>query len=173
MDSVNGLAENDKLTVLRKALSPDRVCFLEEGQKEQALGKLVDVLAASPCIRDKAELAQAILEREKLMSTGIGLGLAVPHVRLESVSELIMAVGISTDGIADYESLDDKPVHLIFMIAAPAGQHAAYLRLLSVISSRAKALNGRLLECRDAETFYGVLTGGGDDPADPSGQGGQ
>lgn len=159
MDAVNGTMDNGKVMLLRKALSCDRVCLLKEEHKDAALRRLVGVLSASPCIRDEAELAQAILDREELMSTGIGLGLAVPHVRLASVNELIMAVGISASGIADYASLDDKPVHLIFMIAAPAGQHAAYLRLLSVISSRAKALNGRLLGCPDAETFYRTLTG--------------
>ena len=159
MDEVRGALENGKVMLLKKALSCDRVCLLEEGHKESALRHLVDVLSASPCIQDKMDLAQAIFDREELMSTGIGLGLAVPHVRLASVSDLIMAVGISANGIADYASLDDRPVHLVFMIAAPAGQHAAYLRLLSVISSRAKALKGRLLECPDAETFHRMLTG--------------
>ena len=68
-----------------------------------------------------------------------------------------MAIGVSREGIVDYASLDDKPVHLVFLIAAPAGQHTEYLRLLSAISSRAKVLNGRLLQYDDAESFCRML----------------
>jgi len=164
MDAASCEKAKGRIDLLRKVLSRDRICFLEEKNKEAALLRLIDILSTSRCIRDKDELAQAVFEREELMSTGIGLGLAVPHVRLGSVSDLVMAVGISAEGIQDYASLDDKPVHLIYMIAAPTGQHAAYLRLLSVISSRAKALNGRLLRCSDAETFYSVLTGAEGEP---------
>ena len=70
-----------------------------------------------------------------------------------------MAVGISQAGIEDYASLDDKPVHLIFLIAAPAGQHREYLQLLSAISSRAKTLNGRLLDCTEPDAFRRTLLG--------------
>ena len=92
---------------------------------------MIDVLATSAQVRDKDELADAVFKREAIMSTGIGLGMAVPHVRIASVDELVMAIGISRPGIHDYASLDDKPVHLVFLIAAPKGQHAEYLRLLS------------------------------------------
>jgi len=160
----NEMVDGDKIDLLRKALSSDRVCFLADGQKQSALRRLIEVLSTGPGVRDKAELEQAVFEREALMSTGIGLGLAVPHVRIPSVSDLTMAVGISRDGIGDYASLDDRPVHLIFMIAAPTGEHAAYLRLLSVISSRAKDLNGRLLQCPDTAAFYDLLTETGNKP---------
>lgn len=161
--------EQAKLLLLQKALSPERVAYLPADTKEAALRALVELLATSPAIADKDELREAVFEREKLMSTGIGLGLAVPHVRLGSVTELVMAVGISERGIADYESLDDRPVRLVFLIAAPAGQHAAYLRLLSAISSRAKTLNGRLLACRVAHEFYDTLTGSHAEADDPPG----
>ena len=144
-------------TVLNRALTPDRVTFVEGGTKEQVLLDLIDVLAESPHVEDKVALASAIFKREAIMSTGIGLGLAVPHIRIASIHELVMAVAVSRAGISDYGSLDDQPVHLVFMIAAPEGRHVDYLRLLSAISSRAKALNGRLLECVDAQTFYDVL----------------
>ena len=120
---------------------------------------MIGVLADSPEIRDKDELARAVFRREELMSTGIGLGLAVPHVRLASVRSMVMAVGVVPGGLADYPSLDDKPVRLVFLIAAPEGRHADYLRLLAAISSRAKALNGALLKCPDARTFYDTLVG--------------
>ena len=142
---------------MERVLTPGRVRFVEGGTKDQVLRDMIDVLAESPHVQDKAALTQAIFKREAIMSTGIGLGLAVPHIRIASVRELVMAVAVSRAGINDYGSLDDKPVHLVFLIAAPEGKHADYLRLLSAISSRAKALNGRLLECSDAMIFYDVL----------------
>jgi len=107
-------------------------------------------------------LTQAIWERERLMSTGIGLGLAVPHVRLPSVSGVVMAVGISDQDIVDYESLDGHPVRAIFMIAARADQHATYLRLLSLVSAKMKDADLRqtLLALRDPTAFYSLLIGG-------------
>jgi PTS system nitrogen regulatory IIA component len=150
-------ATEDRASVLKNALSPTRVCVLESTTKDAVLRDMIDVITTSPRIRDKADLTRAVFERETLMSTGIGLGLAVPHVRLESVSKLTMAIGVSREGIMDYASLDDKPVHLVFLIAAPAGQHTEYLRLLSAISSRAKVLNGRLLQYDDAESFCRIL----------------
>jgi len=155
MSNPNG---REKTALIAEALTPDRVCFLDAGSKDPALRVLAEHIAASPHAADSKELVDAIFRREELMSTGIGLGLAVPHVRLASVRELIMAVGISRDGLTDYASLDDGPVHIVFMIAAPAGQHAEYIRLLSAISTRAKQLNGRLRECPDEQTAYRLLT---------------
>lgn len=156
--NVNAEIDDAKVAVLKRALSPVRVRFLEVTTRDAALQSVLELMSSSPCIQDPLELSQAILRREALMSTGIGLGLAVPHVRLSTVSDLTMAVGISVAGIADYPSLDDKPVHLIFLIAAHATQHTDYLRLLSLISSRAKALDGQLLHCADASTFCRALT---------------
>jgi len=148
---------DEKGPILKRALTPDRVCFLKATKKSAGLVELIDVLALSPIITDKATLTEAVFKRESIMSTGIGLGLAVPHVRIASVNTLVMAVGISRAGIDDYVSLDDKPVHLVFLIAAPEGQHVEYLRLLSAISSRAKDLKGVLLDCPDAGVFYETL----------------
>lgn len=159
MDTQKANAGEEKSKMLQAVLAPDRVCLLEATTKDAALRAVIELLSTSPCIQSKDELTRAVFKREDLMSTGIGLGLAVPHVRLASVTKLVMAVGISRAGINDYASLDDKPVHLVFLIAAPEGQHAKYVRLLSVISSRAKSLDGRLLEHTEPETFYQVLMG--------------
>ena len=154
---MNASTHDEIRAILGQALSPERVSFVEAGTKDAVLRDMIDVLAASPQVEDKAALADAVFKREAIMSTGIGLGLAVPHIRIASVSELVMAVAVSKEGINDYASLDDKPVHLVFLIAAPEGKHVDYLRLLSAISTRAKDLNGRLLECADASAFHDIL----------------
>ncbi len=159
---MNTSDQDEKKLILERALTPERVCFLESTTKDAALRDMIAVLATSQRVHDQDALTDAVFKREDIMSTGIGLGLAVPHVRIASVSELVMAIGISRPGISDYVSLDDKPVHVVFLIAAPEGQHFEYLKLLAAISSRAKALEGRLLDCSGTSALYELLmdTGG-------------
>ena len=141
----------------------DKVCNLSRVKilpdvvrKEDCLRLLVDALAAAPSARNREEIWKGILHREKLMSTGIGFGLAVPHARLSSIDELAVAVGVCPRGLADYESLDDKPVKLVFMIVAGANQHAHHIRMLSFISARVKqdTIRRRLEEATDPRVFH-------------------
>ncbi len=140
-------------------LQRGRIVLLRGQRKTGVIRELIDCLSAAEEITDREELSRAVFRREELMSTGIGLGIAVPHVRLESVKGLVMAVGISHAGISDYESLDGKPVHIVCMIATGRNQHSQYLQLLAAISGRLKnpALRDRLLLASDTETIYRLL----------------
>lgn len=150
---------------LGRLVSPERTVFLEHTDKTGALKTLCAVLAGSPAVHDEAELEKAIFRREELMSTGIGFGIGVPHVRLESVEDLVMALGIARQPIADYESLDKVPVQILCMLAAGAEQHPHYIRALSAISSRLKEPSVReaLIEAPHAqaacERFVGEEAG--------------
>lgn len=152
-------AEATRSVLLGDIVTSDRVVMLETGDKRQALEALVDRLAASPQVKDAAALREEIFYREELMSTGIGSGVAVPHVRLDSVTDLVMAVGLSPEPIADYESLDDEPVRLVFMVAARVDQHAQYLKTLSALSALVKDATVReaLLGATDSEAAYRIL----------------
>lgn len=145
---------------IRDVLSRDRVAIINETRKEPALRHMIDVLARSNRIRDPGELARAIFERETLMSTGIGFGIAVPHVRLGSVTDLVMAVGASRQDIVDYESLDGKPVRIICMVAARENQHAKYLRTLATVSERLKdnAVRESILTAESEDAVFDILT---------------
>jgi len=83
---------------------------------------------------DDAEpsLVKALKEREEIMSTGIGFGIAIPHAKIGSINEMAFAIGISRPGI-DFDSMDGEPVHLVILVAAGEKQHKEYLRLLSNI----------------------------------------
>lgn len=142
-----------------KALAPERVVLLGRITKQDALDKLITILADSDMVRSRADLEKAILERESLMSTGIGLGIAVPHVRLLSVSNIVMAAAMCSEGISDYDSLDGQPVRIIFMIAARLDQHSEYLQTLSSLSSAIKKpdLRATLLAAKDAKAFFKAL----------------
>ena len=111
---------------LKNILSVDRIAFISQSSKRDALVELSEVLAKAPQIKNAQELTQEILKREELMSTAIGKGIAIPHVRLSSVTDLVMAVGICKTPITDYQTIDDEPVKLLFMIAAAYNQHSYY-----------------------------------------------
>ncbi len=140
-------------------LSPDRVVFIEHSSRRDALVELSEVLGTAPQIKNRNELTVEILKREELMSTAIGRGIAIPHVRLSSVTDLVMAVGICRHDILDFQSIDDQPVRLLFMVAAAYNQHAYYLQTLSFFSSRLKNQDLRegLIHAASAQEAYQLL----------------
>ncbi|MDR2073717.1 MAG: PTS sugar transporter subunit IIA [Spirochaetaceae bacterium] len=140
-------------------ISVDRVLFLEYETKRDALMALAANLATAPQVKNRQELAEEIIRREELMSTAIGRGIAIPHVRLSSVTDLVVSVGISRINILDFQALDDEPVRLLFMIAAAYNQHAYYLQTLSFFSARLKnkELRRSLLDSQTAEEAYRLL----------------
>jgi len=148
---------------LARVLVPQRVLILDSKTKKNALLALADCLGSAAEVKDRDALVQGIFYREELMSTGIGMGIAVPHVRLASVTGPVMSAGLCRNPITDYQSLDGIPIHLIFMIAAGQNQHAEYLRLLSSLSLKLKneELRNALISAPDTQTFYRTLVSTG------------
>jgi len=144
---------------IQNILSPDRILFLNYSNKRDALVALAENLASAPQIKSRQELVAEILRREELMSTAIGRGIAIPHVRLSSVTDLVVSVGVSQTDIIDFQSLDDVPVRLLFMIAAAYNQHAYYLQTLSFFSSKLKNsdLRGALIGAKTPQEVYSLL----------------
>jgi len=144
----------------QSVLSLHRILFLDYSGKKDALLALAENLAASPQIKNSQELSTEILKREELMSTAIGCGIAIPHVRLSSVTDLVVSVGISRTDIVDFHPLDNEPVRLVFMIAAAQNQHAYYLQTLSWFSTRLKnkELRDSLLQAKTPQEVYNLLT---------------
>lgn len=147
---------------LTRILSMDRIVFIPGGNKAAVLKTLCEVLATSSLIHNRNELVEAVFRREELMSTGIGFGIGVPHVRLASVKDLVMALGICKTPVDDYASLDSVPVQIVCLVAAGGNQHAQYIRALSAISSRLKdpAVRAHLIEAGDAQEAYDLFAGG-------------
>jgi len=140
-------------------LSVHRILFLDYSSKKDTLLALADNLAAAPQVKNSRELSSEILKREDLMSTAIGCGIAIPHVRLSSVTDLVVSVGISKTDIVDFYPMDDEPVKLVFMIAAAQNQHAYYLQTLSWFSNRLKNkdLRNSLLQAQSPQEVYEML----------------
>ncbi len=114
-------------------LTPERIVRLPPSDKEGCLSQMVSVLSQAPDIQDPDALLKAIVERENILSTGIGFGIAVPHAKIPSVARFVMALGICKDGI-DFDSMDGEPVHIVVMIAGPDGQQDQYLRILARVT---------------------------------------
>jgi PTS system nitrogen regulatory IIA component len=158
---VNRLKPAPALVQIDSIIARDRILFMNHSAKRDALLELADNLANAPQVKNRQELAREILKREELMSTAIGRGIAIPHIRLPSVTDLVVSVGINQAAITDFQALDDEPVRLIFMIAAAYNQHAYYLQTLSFFSARLKnrELRDALLAAREQEEVYRLLAG--------------
>jgi len=116
--------------------SKDRVSFdLKATSKEEAINELIQILYEDGKIIDKEKFKQAVLKREEEFSTGIGMGIAIPHGKSDAVKEASIAFGRSNKGV-DYESMDDEPAHLFFLIAVPEESSDVHLRALSEISRK-------------------------------------
>jgi fructose-specific phosphotransferase system IIA component len=114
-------------------LSPERVIMeLKSSGKRDALVEIVNDLGKSDAVTNVEGLKNAILEREEIMSTGVGLTIAVPHAKLASVKAFTLGIARSNKGI-DYDSLDGQPVRIIVTIAAPDNDQNTYLRVLAAV----------------------------------------
>jgi PTS system nitrogen regulatory IIA component len=146
---------------LETVISPDRIVFLNHSSKQDVLLAMAENISTAPQIKNSRELAREILKREELMSTAIGRGIAIPHVRLSSVTDLVVSVGVNQGGVIGFKALDDEPVRLLFMIAAAYNQHAYYLQTLSFFSARLKnnELRRSILAAQTPLAVYDLLTG--------------
>ncbi|MEZ6195758.1 MAG: PTS sugar transporter subunit IIA [Planctomycetota bacterium] len=135
------------------------VVRLATKDKTECLETLIEALARRKEVTSKVKLARAIKDREKILSTGIGYGLAVPHAKIAEAKEFCAVIGLSKAGIP-FESLDGKPVHIVIMIAAPENRHEEYLRILEKItkSLRDEEVRKRLLETKDAKSALAILS---------------
>ena len=145
LSSSSNTKRTDASVQVKNILSPDRVVFITQSAKRDALTELANVLANAPQVKRGDELLSEILKREELMSTAVGRGIAIPHVRLSSVTDLVMAVGVCRTPISDFQTVDDKTVNLLIMIAAAYNQHTYYLQTISYFSAKLKSQ-----ELRDA-----------------------
>ncbi len=151
--------QNNEDIKLSNLLNDKQVMILDSVTKEEALDAMIEMVAKNPLVTNKKALREGIYRREELMSTGIGQGVGIPHVRIKEVKDLVVAVAVCGSGIADYESLDAQPVQLLFMIVARDDQHALHLKTLAAISSILKNqfLKNMLLSSTCPKDFMEVI----------------
>jgi PTS system nitrogen regulatory IIA component len=110
---------------------------------------------------DQEEMVRVLLERERLGSTGIGEGIAIPHGKLRSLQSLLVSFGRSRKGV-DFEAIDGKPAHLFFLLMAPENSTGDHLRMLAGISRLLKddTFRQRLMTAEDQHNLYAVIAEG-------------
>ncbi len=112
--------------------------------KEEAIKELVEVVGASNMVKDADALLQDVINRENLVTTGVGYGVAFPHAKTKAVKGIVIAFGRSNDGV-EFDAMDHKPVHLFFLIAAPEDAIGAHLNVMARLSYLMKSESNRKL----------------------------
>ncbi|HTY59073.1 MAG TPA: PTS sugar transporter subunit IIA [Bacteroidota bacterium] len=101
--------------------------------KNEIIDAMIDLVASSPKVMDKEKVRKAIFEREEIMSTGVGNGFAIPHGKTEAVADIVASFAVTALPI-DYQSLDEKPVRLVFLLVGKDNLVGPHIKLLSRIS---------------------------------------
>lgn len=132
---------------------------LKAKEKVEAIKELSSILIDEGIINDADEFFTAILKRENLESTGIGSGVAIPHARTKAVKNIVLAFGRSQVGV-DFSSLDGKPSHLIFLIAAPEQKKSEYIITLARLSKilRSEQVRIRLNQAKTPEEILTIIS---------------
>lgn len=111
-------------------MKPDLIVFLDATTRDEAIQTLVDTLGTTNTVSDAKAFNQAILDREKLVSTGIGMGVALPHAKMEICHSFFICIGILYKGV-NWKAIDNAPVRIVFMIGGPDDKQTEYLQILS------------------------------------------
>ncbi len=143
-----------------KYLDPNLVVFLDVDKRDEALRLLVERLDEQKKLKDKEAFFHAILDREKIISTGIGMSVAIPHAKLPGYPTFFIAIGIHPKGIP-WDSLDGVPVRLVFMIGGPDDKQTEYLQLLSRLTLAIKDEERRkkMLQSRSPKDIIALFQG--------------
>jgi fructose-specific phosphotransferase system IIA component len=128
---------------LSKFCDENLVVFdLDAANKDDAIERLVDLASTSNMIKDHDQLLKDVKEREELVTTGVGYGVAFPHAKTRSAKGIVIAFGRSEKGI-DFDAMDHKPVNLLFLIAAPEDAIGAHLNVMARLSYLMKSAENR------------------------------
>ena len=140
-------------------LSPEKIRLeLQATQKTAALREVAELLAHNQCVGDFEAFFIEILQRERVSNTALGHDVAIPHARTDQCSDILVAVGRSTQGI-DFEAKDGQPVRLIFLIGTPKQMVTDYLRVVGNLARllRQDSLRQHLLDAPDTAEFIKII----------------
>ncbi|MCK5124924.1 MAG: PTS sugar transporter subunit IIA [candidate division Zixibacteria bacterium] len=115
---------------------------LKATDKQAMIEELVDLAASSSLVKNRDDLLNDIMNREKMVTTGIGYGVAFPHAKTKATKGIVIVFGRSNDGI-DFDAMDKKPVHVFFLIAAPEDAIGAHLNVMARLSYIMKSEENR------------------------------
>lgn len=131
----------------------------EVNSKEELINALIDSLRESVDTDEQLEkVRQAVFEREKIMSTGVGKGLAIPHAKTKAVTENMAAFALLKESL-DFESIDKEPVRLVFLLVGPEANNSQHIKLLSRISRlmNSGSFREKILNCSNTEEILSAF----------------
>ncbi|HEX6937836.1 MAG TPA: PTS sugar transporter subunit IIA [Longimicrobiales bacterium] len=145
--------------LLTDLITPERIKIpLDARSKDELLRELVEIVTRNDRVDDPEDVLRAVREREAVLSTGIGHGVAIPHGKSPAVPELRMAAGCTAEPV-DFDALDGQPVRLFFLLVGPESAAGPHIKALSRISRlvRREDVRSNLLAARNAGEFYRAL----------------
>jgi len=145
---------------LRTVLTTDTVeLHLKGTTKEQIIDEMLEILIKAGKVTDKASALECVLDREKKMSTGMKHGIAIPHGKTDTVSDLVACIGISDNPI-DFDSLDQEPCRIFIMTLSPVNKTGPHLQFLAEVSLLFKSADKRqeILKTADKAEVIRILT---------------
>ena len=150
---------------LSDLLSSDTIISeLKNTTKQGVIEEISSVIATAYPNFNKNEISTVLIEREKLGSTGIENGVAIPHAKLKDLDRIIVAFARSKEGV-DFQSHDKKPSHLFFTLLAPDSSAGIHLKTLACISKLLKetTIRDKLMQARDSDDIYEIIKRGDED----------
>jgi len=162
LERINHLFKKGEDVTLSEFIQEGVICFLEAESRDKALDQMVEALADAGELGDKVEFREAIYKREKIVSTGIGMGVAIPHAKLPTFNRFFLAVGLqkAKEGIK-WDAENTPPVRLIFLIGGPASRQTEYLNILSLLTAAIKDEDRRknLINSKTKEEVLALFEG--------------
>jgi fructose-specific phosphotransferase system IIA component len=153
------MSKPTKPVSLADLLKPEAINLnVQARQKNAALREVASLLLQNKSVTNFDAFFHEILERERISNTALGHDVAIPHARTEQCTEILIAIGRNMEGI-DFESRDNGPVRLIFLIGTPKQMVTEYLRVVGNLARllRRDDIRQRLLEAPDADAFIRVI----------------
>ena len=153
---------NNTVSHPHQLLTVDTVRVGLPGQtKDEVINALLDVVATHPAVQDPDAMRQAVFARERMMSTGVGKGLGLPHAKTQAVTATLAAFAITAEPV-DFGAIDDQKVRLVFLLVGTEAAKSEHIKILSRISRllNRDAFRKRLLRARDAGEVLTILEEG-------------
>jgi len=128
---------------------------LEVDNKKELINKMVDLLKPKVGEKQLENIRNAVFKREEIMSTGIGKQIAIPHGKCDSLNEILASFAILEDSV-DFNSIDNQPVKMVFLLVGPDNHSSQHIKLLSRISRlmNNNVFREKLLECEDSDELF-------------------
>lgn len=152
VEQSNNVSISDLLS--KNVIIPD----LEASGRDEVFEKLINCLSDEDLLDSSDEALKALRDREEILSTGIGEGLAIPHAKMDSLDDFLAAFARIPEGV-DFKSLDGKPAHLVFLLLSPKGEAGRHVRVLARVSRILKnaSFRERLMDAKTEDSIFDLI----------------